>query len=91
MGIYFQVYNLAVDDETRKPSASVQFVLKRGGKEITRLTRTEEDLAGAAQQMTLEQHLALSALDPGRYQLVVNVTDNLANRSLSQVAKFEVR
>ena len=48
-------------------------------------------MAGVAQQMTLEQHLALSALDPGGYQLVVNVTDNLANRSLSQVAKFEVR
>ena len=91
MGIYFQVYNLTVDDQTHKPSASVQFVLKKGNTEITRLTKTQEELAGAAQQMTLEQHLALGALDPGSYQLVVNVTDNLANRSLSQVAKFEVR
>lgn len=91
MGIYFQVYNLTVDNKTHKPSASVQFVLKKGDKEITRLTKTEEELAGAAQQMTLEQHLALSALDPGSYQLVVNVTDNLANRSLSKAAKFEVR
>ncbi len=91
MGIYFQVYNLTLDDQSRKPSASVQYVLMKEDREITRLTKSHQDLAGAAQQMTLEQHLALSALDPGSYQLVVNVTDNLSKRSLSQVAKFEVR
>jgi hypothetical protein len=30
-------------------------------------------------------------LEPGRYNLVVNVTDNLTKRTISPVAKFEVR
>jgi hypothetical protein len=39
----------------------------------------------------LEKLFPLTNLDPGRYSLVVNVTDNLSKRTISPVAKFEVR
>jgi GWxTD domain-containing protein len=91
MGIYLQIYNLAIDDKTHKPSATIEYVLKQGDKEVSRFMEEEEKLAGASQQMTLEKLLPLNNIEPGRYSLVVNVTDNLTKRSISPVAKFEVR
>jgi hypothetical protein len=91
MGIYFQIYNLGLDEKTKKPSATIEYVLKKGDKEIARFVEDQDKLSGAAQQMTLEKMYPLNELEPGRYNLVVNVTDNLNKRTVSPVAKFEVR
>lgn len=91
MGIYFQIYNLVVDEKTHKPSATIEYVLKKGDKEISRFQEEQDKLAGASQQMTLEKLYPLNNLEPGRYSLVVNVTDNLSKRTISPVARFEVR
>jgi GWxTD domain-containing protein len=91
MGIYFQVYNLGIDEKTQKPSATIEYVLKKGDQEISRFMEDQDKLAGASQQMTLEKLYPLRDLEPGRYSLVVNVTDNLTKRTISPVAKFEVR
>jgi GWxTD domain-containing protein len=91
MGIYFQIYNLAIDEKTQKPSATIEYVLKKGDQEISRFMEDQDKLAGASQQMTLEKLYPLKDLEPGRYSLVVNVTDNLTKRTISPVAKFEVR
>jgi hypothetical protein len=91
MGIYFQVYNLGIDEKTHKPSATIEYVLKKGDQEVSRFMEDQDKLAGASQQMTLEKLYPLRDLEPGRYSLVVNVTDNLTKRTISPVAKFEVR
>ncbi|MSO21846.1 MAG: GWxTD domain-containing protein [Acidobacteria bacterium] len=91
MGIYFQIYNLAIDEKTHKPSATIEYVLRKGEKEVSRFMEEQEKLTGASQQMTLEKLYPLKDLEPGRYNLVVNVTDNLTKRTISPVAKFEVR
>ena len=91
MGIYFQVYNLAVDEETRKPSATIEYVLKKGGKEIRRYQEGKSVLEGAARQITLAKLFPLNNLQPGTYSLVLNVTDNLSNRTISPEAKFKVQ
>jgi GWxTD domain-containing protein len=91
MGIYFQVYNLGIDEKTKKPSATIEYSLKKGDKEIARFAEDQDKLAGAAQQMTLEKLYPLGDLEPGPYSLVVNVTDNLSKRTISPVAKFQVR
>ena len=41
--------------------------------------------------MTLQKLVALEDLEPGSIQLVVQVTDNIANRSIAPEAKFVVR
>jgi len=91
MGIYFQVYNLGLDEKTHKPSATIEYVLRKGEKEVSRFMEEQDQLTGASQQMTLEKLYPLKDLEPGRYSLVVNVTDNLTKRTISPVAKFEVR
>jgi hypothetical protein len=91
MGIYFQIYNLGLDEKTHKPSATIEYVLRKGEKEVSRFMEEQDQLTGASQQMTLEKLYPLKDLEPGRYSLVVNVTDNLTKRTISPVAKFEVR
>jgi hypothetical protein len=90
MGIWFQVYNLTLDEKTHKPSANVEYVLRSGDKEISRFTENKELLSGAAQQLTMEKLLPLTDLEPGKYNLLVNVTDNLTKHSVSRVARFEI-
>ena len=91
MGVYFQVYNLATDEQTQKPSATIEYVLKQGGREIGRALESNDKLTGASQQMTLQKLVALEDLEPGQYSLVVQVTDNVANRSIAPEARFVVR
>ena len=91
MGIYFQVYNLAVDEETRKPSATIEYVLKKGDKEIRRYQEAKRVLEGAARQITLAKLFPLNNLAPGTYSLLLNVTDNLSNRTVSPETKFKVQ
>ena len=66
-------------------------VLRKGEKEVSRFAEEQDKLTGASQQMTLEKLYPLKDLEPGRYNLVVNVTDNLSKRTISPIAKFEVR
>ena len=91
MGVYFQVYNLATDEQTQKPSATIEYVLRKDEREIGRALESNYKLAGAAQQMTLQKLVALDELEPGQYSLVVQITDNVANRSIAPEARFVVR
>jgi GWxTD domain-containing protein len=91
MGIYFQVYNLSLDEETQKPSATIEYILKKGGKEIRRFREGKSVSEGALRQVTLAKLFPLNNLQPGDYSLVLNITDNLANRTVSPVAKFKVQ
>ena len=91
MRIYFQVYNLSVDEETQKPSATIEYILKKGDQEIRRFRESKNATEGALRQVTLAKLFPLNNLQPGDYSLVLNITDNLANRTVSPVAKFKVQ
>ena len=91
MGIYFQIYHLTSGEESRKPSVSIDYIFERENREILRDGENRSKLFSASQQMTLEKLFPLEILDPGQYRLRVKVTDNLSQRSVSQVAEFEVR
>jgi hypothetical protein len=41
--------------------------------------------------MTLEQLITLGSLTPGKYQLEIAVTDNLAKQTITPVADFTVK
>lgn len=91
LGVYFQIYHLTSDEKSKKPSVSIDYILEKENREIYRLGEDRSKLSSASQQMTLQKLLPLKILDPGQYRLKVKVTDNLSNRSVSEVAKFEVR
>jgi hypothetical protein len=86
LGIYMQVYNLAPDPTTHKPSAEIQYDLSRDGKPV--FTKSEE---AQTAQVTISKTLPLKPLEPGKYTLAIKVTDNVSKQSLTPSASFQVQ
>jgi GWxTD domain-containing protein len=91
LGIYMQVYNLAVDPQTHRPSADIQYEIIKDGKPLLSQTEQAAKLANASQQVTLQKTMPLKGLQPGKYSVQIKVTDNLKTQSVSRSASFELR
>jgi len=95
LGIYLQVYNVGVDEKTRKSDASVTYLITRleAGKPARLLYKSVESsstLEQMGQQLTLEKLLVLNSFAEGRYKLTVEINDNLTKQSLITAADFTV-
>ena len=89
--LWFQVYNLKLDETTKKPSATVEMVITKNNQEVKRTVEQSTELANAAAQMTVVKSLALSDFEPGQYGVQVKVTDNLTKDVTAAQDKFTVR
>jgi hypothetical protein len=89
--LWFQVYNLKIDEETKKPSATVETVITKNGQEVKRVVEESSQLSNAAAQMTLVRAVPVSEFEPGRYDMLVRVTDNLSKEVIASSAGFTVR
>ncbi len=88
---WIQVYNLQLDENELKPSATIETLITRDGREVQKIVETTDELSGAAQQMTLQKMIALSEFEPGEYSIQVRITDNLSGEVISQSSDFEVQ
>jgi len=91
MNLWIQVYNLKVDEASRKPSATVETLITKNGKEVKKEVEQASELSNAAAQMTLSKSIALSDFEPGEYSVQVKVTDNLTKDVIASAEKFTVR
>jgi GWxTD domain-containing protein len=91
LNLWFQVYNLKVDESTRKPSATVETLITKNGKEVKKEVEQASELSNAAAQMTLSKSIALKDFEPGEYSVQVKVTDNLTKDVIASAEKFTVR
>jgi len=93
MGVYLQVYNLKVDDKTHRSDTSVEYrVTKEKDPEPTlRFDVPPDKLPQHGEELTLEQLITLGSLGPGKYQLAVAITDNLAKQTITSTADFTVK
>jgi GWxTD domain-containing protein len=93
MGVFLQVYNLKVDDKTHKADASVQFrVLREKETEpVLKFDLAPDKLPQHGEEMTLEDVMTLGSLGPGKYNLEVAVTDNLAKQTITKASEFTVK
>jgi GWxTD domain-containing protein len=89
--LWFQVYNLKLDEGTKKPSAMVETVITKNGQEVKKIVEESTELANAAAQMTVVKSLPVSEFEPGQYSVVVRVTDNLTKDVTVQSEGFTVR
>jgi GWxTD domain-containing protein len=89
--LWFQVYNLKLDEATKKPSATVELVITKNNQEVKRIVEQSTELANAAAQMTVVQSLPTSDFEPGQYSVQVKVTDNLTKDVIASQDKFTVR
>jgi hypothetical protein len=89
--LWFQVYNLKLDEATKKPSATVEMVFTKNNQEVKRIVEQSTELSNAAAQMTIVQSLPLSDFEPGQYSVQVKVTDNLTKDVIASKDNFIVR
>lgn len=91
LGIYMQIYNLHVDEATKKPSASIEYRILKDKEEVSKFTETSEKMEVNGEQITIEKLVNLDKLQPGDYKIEVTVTDNVAKSTITPSAKFTVK
>jgi VWFA-related protein len=91
LGYWFFVYN-AKRDGKGSPHLTVQTTVQRDGQVILTSPQRAIDNGGAdSQRIPFGDELTLKTLAPGRYDLTVNVKDNVAGSTISQRSYFFVR
>lgn len=85
MGVYMQVYNVAIDQATLRPSVDVEYVITQKDKEVARIKEDGRDGFSTlnSQQITLARLLQLKDLKPGFYDLSVSINDQVAGKTIS--------
>ena len=91
LNLWFQVYNLKLDEASKKPSATVETLITKNGREVKRDVEQASELSNAAAQMTLAKTVSLKDFEPGEYSVQVKVTDNLTKDVIASAEKFTVR
>jgi len=89
--LWFQVYNLKLDEATKKPSATVEMVFTKNNQEVKKIVEESTELTNAAAQMTIVKSLPLTDFEPGQYSVQVRVTDNLTKDVIASKDNFTVR
>jgi GWxTD domain-containing protein len=90
VGIYMQVYNAGIDQTTLRPSADVEYVLMKGGKEVFKQAEDWNGLSDSGQRLTLARLLPTAQLPTGDYELKIRIKDRVGNQSLEPSAKFTI-
>jgi hypothetical protein len=93
VNLWMQVYNLSLDKETQRPSATVEYnvVNVATGKPVYELSQTTGEMGNVGSQLTLQQRVPPEKLEPGVYQVTIKVSDLLAQQSIAPEAKFVVK
>ncbi|ABF42323.1 hypothetical protein Acid345_3322 [Candidatus Koribacter versatilis Ellin345] len=92
LNMWMQVYNLGVDEKTKKPSATVQYELinAQTNKSVVSATDGTDAMGNIGDQMTLRKSMALNSVEPGLYRLTVKVDDKVTNQTLTRSTPFQV-
>jgi GWxTD domain-containing protein len=92
LNLWMQVYNLAMDQKTKKPDATFEYdiVNQQTNKSVMHVVESTGQMGNPGEQVTLEKSMALNTLDPGLYRLTVKVHDNVSGQDISPAARFAV-
>jgi GWxTD domain-containing protein len=92
VNIWMQVYNLGMEKQTNKPSATVEYEVVNmvTKKTVVKATETTAQMGNVGDQLTLEKKLPLAGMEPGTYQITIKVNDNLSQQTISPTARFAV-
>jgi hypothetical protein len=92
VNFWMQVYNLALDAQTHRPSATVEYEVVNDStkKPVVDFTEKTSEMRSVSDQLTLQKSLPTSKLDPGVYQITIKITDLVAKQSIAPSAMFAV-
>ncbi|RPJ61153.1 MAG: GWxTD domain-containing protein [Acidobacteria bacterium] len=92
VGLYLQAYNVAIDQATNAPSLRVSYRVIRDGKSISEVV---DDTGESLQYFSGERAVLIRALptddlEPGRYQINVEVKDRIGGQSVTASDEFRI-
>ncbi len=85
LGIYMQVYNVAVDQTTLRPSVDIEYVITQRDKEVMRIKEDGKNGLSSinSQQITLARLIPLKSFKQGFYDVHVTIKDNVLNQTIT--------
>lgn len=92
VNFWMQVYNLTVDEKTKKPSATVQYqvVNTATNQPVVDITENTAQMGNVSDQLTLQKSLPINQLNPGNYQITIKINDLVSKQTISPTAKFAI-
>jgi len=92
INFWMQVYNLGIDQQTKKPSATIEYdvVNIATNKPVVHAVELTKDLGNVGEQVTLEKSMPLTSLEPGTYRVTIKVNDHVSKQEISPSARFAV-
>ena len=92
VNFWMQVYNLGIDQQTKKPSATIQYdvVNAATSKAVVHSIENTSQMGNVGEQVTVEKSLPLSSLEPGLYRITIKVDDQVSKQVISPSATFAV-
>lgn len=93
INLWMQVYNLAVDEKTGKPSASVQYRVMdlARNQSVYDLTESSRGAENDGRSVTLKKNFPAGSLPPGAYEVTVALHDLMSKQTLTRSAKFVIQ
>jgi len=95
LNFWMQVYNLAIDDKSKKNAATIQYQIVDMASNKPILDTSESSAALGdnslnSDQLTLRRSVPLASLQPGKYQVTITVNDHVSKQQVAQSAPFTV-
>jgi GWxTD domain-containing protein len=92
LNLWMQVYNLSIDEKTKKPSATIAYdvINAQTNQSVLHTVEKTEDMGNVGEQLTLQKSMAINKLAPGLYRFQVKIDDNVAKQSINPSARFAV-
>lgn len=92
LSFWMQVYNLGIDEKSKKNDAQIEYEVKdlATNKTILTTSETSQKLSPNSDQVTLEKSMPLASLQPGQYQVTIKVNDGVSKQQIAESAPFTV-
>ncbi len=91
LGIYFQIYNLAIDQSLSEPFVEVEFAFLKNGKELLREKASSEEMASSDRHVSVAKLFSMSGLEGGQYTVRITVADKISGSSLTTERNFTLK
>ncbi len=92
MNVWMQVYNLGVDGQSNKPSATIEYdvVNSSTNTSVMHLQDSTAAMGSSGGKITLQKSVPLEKMQPGTYRLTIKVNDNVSRQTIAPSVNFAV-
>ena len=76
LGIYFEIYNIAIDPSQARPAVKVEYqILRAKGEPVAQFRDISRSVVSERDMLVMPVYIDISALGPGSYTVIFRITD----------------